>query len=263
MDFSTSPEPARKQINGWVSQKTHDKIKDLIPPGGVTATTRLVLTNAIYFKADWTFPFEKSKTREAPFTLLDGTQVNVPMMSFEDPHSLGYVQGDGFQAVELPYVGDTVSMVILVPEAGSMADLEASLSEQKLRELIDQSQPVSMQVVLPKFEFTRNFELDQVLSEMGMPDAFCLGKADFSGMDGKDDLCIDQVYHKAFVAVDEKGTEAAAASAVVMKLSAAAVAADDPDRGPPIHLPDPAQSQRLDPVHGAGARPASSFMTQA
>ena len=216
MDFVKDAEPSRLQINEWVSQKTHDKIKELIPAGGIIPATRLVLTNAIYFKADWSFPFDKDSTHDAPFTLLDGTQVNVSMMSFLRPQTLSVIDGQGFKAVELPYVGDSVSMWVLLPAAGSFADFEASLSEQKLAGILEQSQPVSVQVVLPKFEFTKEFSLNQQLTDMGMPDAFCSGLADFSGMDGKGGLCIDQVYHKAFVAVDEKGTEAAAASAVVM-----------------------------------------------
>jgi serpin B len=217
MDFVKNPEPSRLQINDWVSQKTHEKIKDLIPPGGIITDTRLVLTNAIYFKADWTFPFEKNNTQDAPFTLLDGAQVNVPIMSFNDPKTLSYVEGQGIKAVELPYVGDTVSMWILVPDQGTFAEFEASLSEKKLGDLIAHSQPASLQVVLPKFEFTKEFQLSKVLTAMGVPDAFCGRNADFSGMGGVDDLlCIGEVYHKAFVAVDEKGTEAAAASAVVV-----------------------------------------------
>jgi len=217
MDFIKSSEPSRKEINDWVSQKTHEKIQDLIPAGGINEFTRLVLTNAIYFKADWTFPFEKNNTHDVPFTLLDGSQVNVPMMSFEDPNTLSYVEGLGVKAVELPYVGDTVSMWILVPDQGAFADFEASLNEQKLEDLLAHNQPVNLQVVLPKFEFTKEYQLSEVLSEMGMPDAFSESKADFSGMSEKYHLWIDQVFHKAFVAVDEKGTEAAAASAVVMR----------------------------------------------
>jgi serpin B len=130
---------------------------------------------------------------------------------------LSYVEGLGVKAVELPYVGDTVSMWILVPDQGAFADFEASLNEQKLEDLLAHNQPVNLQVVLPKFEFTKEYQLSEVLSEMGMPDAFSESKADFSGMSEKYHLWIDQVFHKAFVAVDEKGTEAAAASAVVMR----------------------------------------------
>jgi serpin B len=216
-DFKNDAKNSRREINNWVEDQTQKKIKDLIPQGGVSALTRLVLTNAIYFKADWLYPFENNNTRSLPFTLLDGNQIETPTMSFEESHDLLYFAGGGFQAVELPYAGDQVSMLILLPEAGSLEVFEAALDEKRLDEILNHSQPANLQVLLPKFEFTVEYKLKENLAEMGMPDAFCEGTPDFSGMDEEGNLCIDEVFHKAFVAVDEKGTEAAAASAVVMR----------------------------------------------
>ncbi|MBN2548646.1 MAG: serpin family protein [Anaerolineales bacterium] len=216
MDFKGSPEPARKVINDWVYQQTMEKIKDLIPQGGIDSSTRLVLANAIYFKADWLMPFAKEQTGDAPFTLLDGSQVSAPMMSYLRPESLGYVLGSGYQAVELPYVGNTASMVVIVPDQGSFEAFEAGFDSPKLAEIITALQPTIVALQLPKFKFESSYGLKQTLEAMGMLVAFEAGQADFSGMDGTQNLYIGNVYHKAFVAVDEKGAEAAAASAVVM-----------------------------------------------
>jgi len=215
-DFTANAERSRTEINAWVAEKTHERIKDLIPPGGVNAATRLVLANAIYFKADWIFPFEKNNTYPRPFTLMDGKQVEVETMAFESPRSLSYLAGDGFQAVELPYAGRTTSMLILLPDEGGLEALETNLSGSRLQEVLEQAQPTRLQLTFPKFSFTVSYQLSDILKEMGMPDAFCAGAADFSGMDEGGNLCIDQVFHKAFVAVDEKGTEAAAATGVVV-----------------------------------------------
>ncbi len=223
LDFKVGADNARQAINGWVSRETQDKIKDLIPPGGVDTYTRLVLVNAIYFKADWQFPFEKINTRDAPFTLLDGSQVSVPLMSFERAREIPYLAGQGFQAAELPYLGGASSMVLLVPDAGNFAEFEASLDAGKVREVIDALETQPVMVLLPKFQFDTPFALKDVLMQMGMPAAFDEQQADFSGMDGQRDLYIGDVFHKAFVAVDEKGTEAAAASAVVMREVSAAI----------------------------------------
>ena len=216
MDFMGSPEPSRQVINDWVYDQTMEKIKDLIPQGGIDSSTRLVLANAIYFKAYWLKPFSKNRTSDAPFTLLDGSQVSAPMMSYLGPESLGYVLGSGYQAVELPYVGDTASMVVIVPDQGNFEAFEAGFDSPQLAEILNALQPATVALQLPKFIFESSYGLKQTLEEMGMPVAFEAGQADFSGMDGTQDLYIGNVYHKAFVAVDEKGTEAAAASAVVV-----------------------------------------------
>lgn len=217
IDFQADAESARLKINEWVAENTRDRIKDIIPPGGLSAAVRLVLANAIYFKADWQTRFEPANTRSLPFTLLDGTQVATDFMSHAKTETLAYASGDGFQAVELPYRGGEMSMLVLLPDDGRFIDFEAGLSRDRLDEITAEMQPQPVRVILPKFKFESAFQAAEILAEMGMPDAFCGGEVDFSGMDGRGELCIGQIYHKAFVAADEKGTEAAAASVVVME----------------------------------------------
>ena len=217
LDFQQKPEPSRQTINDWVSDQTEEKIKDLIPQGGITPDTRLVLANAIYFDADWQHPFSKDRTQDAPFNTLDGEQVTVPMMATEDPVSLSYAQGEGYQAVELPYQGGQMSMLILVPDAGRFEAFEAALDAGRVETILGQIQSQVVILRMPKFSYTSDFELAKTLAALGMPVAFRHREADFSGMDGTRDLFIGDVFHKAFVAVDEAGTEAAAATAVVMK----------------------------------------------
>jgi serpin B len=220
-DFINQYEAVRKEINGWVSNETNDKIQDLLPEGVLKPSTRMVLVNAIYFKADWMIPFDPNNTHDAPFHLLDGSDVQVKMMS-ESLFGIPYVQGDGYQAVRLAYQGETAAMEIIVPEAGRFEEFESSLDAQKLNEILGSMQPSGgLELQLPKFSFTTDFSLKDQLTVLGMPDAFDPDRADFSGMTGKKDLHIDNVLHKAFVAVDEKGTEAAAATAVVMELASA------------------------------------------
>jgi len=226
LDFANAPEPSRQVINEWVSQETRDKIRNLIPQGAIDVMTRLVLANAIYFKADWLFPFEANATREGSFNLLDGSQVQTPMMSFKHPNQLPYLAGEGFQAVELPYVGDAVSMLVLVPDSGNFSEFESGLDATKLDSILAGLQPRTVALSLPKFSFESKYDLKDTLAGMGMPAAFDPGQADFSGMDGSKSLYIGNVFHKAFVAVDEKGTEAAAATAVVMELAAVPLGPD-------------------------------------
>jgi serpin B len=214
-DFVNHADAVRQQINDWVSQKTADKIKDLIPSGAVDATTRMVLVNAIYFKADWLEQFDPNHTSDAPFYLLDGSQLTSKQMS---NHFSGvpYASGNGWQAVELAYEGNTAAMDILVPDAGTFQDFESSLDASKLDAITKSLQPTSLQLALPKFTFRSSFDLDDQLASLGMTDAFDPNAADFSGMTGKRDLFISKLLHQAYVAVDEKGTEAAAATAVIM-----------------------------------------------
>ncbi len=220
VDFVGAAEGARQAINDWVSQETRKKIENLIPPGALSPATRLVLANAIYFKADWLHPFSHDATRDQPFKLLDGGQVSVPMMQLDRPTRLNYMAGEGFQAVELPYQGESVSMLVLLPDEGNFAGFEDNLTAEQLNAIREAMQQQSVMVRLPKFSFEKEIGLADTMAQMGMPDAFCGGQTDFSGIDGSGGLCISQIFHKAFVAVDEKGTEAAAASAVVMMESA-------------------------------------------
>lgn len=217
LDFQTDPESARLQINDWVAQNTRDRIKNIIPPGGLSAATRLALANAIFFKADWLTQFEPTNTRQLPFNRLDGTQAAADFMSHAKAESLLYSAGEDYQVIELSYQGGEVSMLVLLPATGSFPDFEAGLTVEKLDEIIDGLKPQPVRVILPKFEFDAAYQLAETMSNMGMPDAFCSAEADFSGMDGRGELCIGQIFHKAFVAMDEKGTEAAAASVAVME----------------------------------------------
>ena len=217
-DFVTQAEPARKEINDWVSDRTEERIKDILGPGALDALTRMVLVNAIYFKADWMDQFDPNDTEDAPFYLLDGSDVTVDMMS-NDVYA-PYLRGENFQAVELQYAGGTAAMDIIMPDAGQFAAFEADLDWAMVESILAGMQSTDVQLQMPKFTFRSQFSLADTLAGMGMPSAFDPGSADFSGMDGSRDLYISSVIHQAFVAVDEEGTEAAAATIVVMTLSA-------------------------------------------
>jgi serpin B len=213
-DFVNRYEAVRGQINAWVSNQTQGKIKDLIPPGALDRLTRMVLVNAIYFKADWADPFDPKDTQTAPFRLLEGSEVETPMM-FQHT-SAPYASGSGYSAIELPYQGGTAAMEIILPDEGTFEAFERGLNPGRMEEILGNLQPTSVELGLPKFRFTSRFDLGDSLSALGMPDAFNPDLADFSGMTGGRDLFISKVLHQAFVAVDEKGTEAAAATAAIM-----------------------------------------------
>ena len=221
LDFITETEKSRVTINDWVSDQTEGRIKDLIPQGAISELTRLVLTNAVYFNAAWEYPFEKDMTINGPFYLLGGGQVTAPMM--KQTELFGYTEGAGYQAVELPYDGDELSMVILLPASGNFEAFEAGLQAQQVNEIISDLQTTQVALTMPKFEFDSEFSLKDTLSDMGMQDAFSPDEADFSGMTGNRELFISDVIHKAFVAVDEAGTEAAAATAVIVGTTSAPV----------------------------------------
>ncbi len=218
LDFAGAPEESRAIINDWVSEQTEEKIKDLLPPGSINSLTRLVLTNAIYFNATWAYPFEEGTTEDGPFTLLNGSEVQVPLM--RQVETLRYGEGSGYQAVELPYAGHEMSMVILLPAEGELEAFEASLDAAEVQAIIQELERQPVALTMPKFEYDARLSLAETLAALGMPLAFS-GEADFSGMTGSRGLFISEVVHKAFVSVDEEGTEAAAATAVVMVESAA------------------------------------------
>ncbi|MCX8066624.1 MAG: serpin family protein [Anaerolineae bacterium] len=222
VDFHQDPEAVRVLINDWVSEQTEGRIRDLIPPGVIDRLTRLVLTNAIYFNAAWAEPFDENLTQEGTFYLLDGTEVRVPMM--RQSTQLGYVEGEGYQAVEIPYDGRELAMIVIVPQRGQFETFEASLDSARLREILQSLTYREVNLTLPRFRVESSFRLAEPLSEMGMKVAFTPDEADFSGMDGSRALYIGDVLHKAFVSVDEKGTEAAAATAVVIKVTAIGLA---------------------------------------
>ena len=214
-DFLTQHESARKEINNWVSDQTKDKINDLLPQGVIKPSTKMVLVNAIYFKADWLVKFDPDSTRDASFHLLDGSETQVEMMA-DTMYGLPYTQGNGFQAIELAYRGGSAAMDIIIPDEGNFTPFESTLDTAKLSEILGNMQSTSVHLGLPKFNYTSEFRLSDTLKQMGMPDAFDKDLADFSGMTGGRDVFIDNVIHKAFVAVDEKGTEAAAATAIII-----------------------------------------------
>lgn len=218
LDFKGAPDASRQTINRWVEEQTAEKIKDLLPEGSIDPLTRLVLTNAIYFKASWMHPFEASATQDGTFHLLDGSTVTVPMM--HESESLGCADGEGWQAVELPYVGGELSMVILLPDEGQFDAFARGLDAAKLHDALSAIRPAQVALTMPRFKFEAGAKLKDALTKLGMVQAFT-DQADFTGMTERRELYIDDVYHKAFVAVDEKGTEAAAATAVVMRLTAA------------------------------------------
>ncbi len=214
LDFANETEKSRLAINDWVSDQTEERIKDLIPEGILSPATALVLTNAIYFNAAWKYPFNENMTADGPFYLIDGGQVTVPMM--EQTEAFGYADGEGYQAVELLYDGDELSMVILLPEDDQFEVFEEGLQAAKVSDIMSGLQLTGVTLTMPQFEFESEFNLNDTLKDMGMPAAF-YGGADFSGMTGSRELYIRAVLHKAFVSVDESGTEAAAATAVVME----------------------------------------------
>jgi serpin B len=215
-------EQARLAINDWVKTATADKIPELINQGVLDENTRLVLANAIYFKGDWLAPFD-AHSPEAPFTRLDGSMATSHLMFRHAPAA--YAAGTDYQAVELPYqggpAGAAVSLVLLLPPAGQFAAFEQSLTADKVNGIMAALQTADVELFMPRFKYDTRLSLSDALAALGMPLAFDASRADFSGATGQRDLFISKVIHKAFVAVDEKGTEAAAATGVVMGLTSA------------------------------------------
>lgn len=212
-------EQTRRAINQWVEEETEDRIKDLIPEGVIDDMTRLVLVNAIYFKASWLRQFDEDATADAEFTLLDGSTVTTPMMNKPTSNTpFNYGRGDGYQAIELPYVGESASMVVLLPEEGGFEAFEEDLDADRLDEIIAGMSRDTGRIALPKFEFESKFSLPDALEALGMEQAFDERDAEFMRMSPEGEgLYIKDVIHQAFVAVDETGTEAAAATAVTMQ----------------------------------------------
>lgn len=218
-DFSADPEAARAMINGWVERTTRNRIRDLLPQGSVSELTRLVLTNAIYFKAPWLHPFDADDTTTATFTTLSGAPVSVSMM--RQTLTARYARVDRAQAVELPYNGGQVAMMLLVPDLGALPAFENTLDYAHYRAIADALGERHVHLGLPKFRFEHALSSVEALRALGMTAAFDPGAADFSGIDGTRELFITDILHKAFIAVDEKGTEAAAATAVVVGVTSA------------------------------------------
>lgn len=216
LDFIDDSEHSREIINDWVAESTMNKIMDLIPPGVLKEDTRVVLTNAVYFKASWRRPFDERATFDAPFTLIDGSEIDVPMM--KQTEHFNFVSTEGCSAVELDYAEGNAGMLILLPD-GDIREFQKDLDADMLETIRRRLSSCNVSLSMPRFEFSRSMQLSQILKTLGMESAFG-GGADFSGFTGSPDLFISEVLHKAFVKVDEEGTEAAAATAVIMGLTA-------------------------------------------
>jgi serpin B len=233
VDFAKAPDAAASDINSWVDRKTAGKIQNIIGDGGLDPMTRLVLCNAIYFKGKWKTPFNPSDTQPYPFYVTSNETVTVPMMSLHDYFKIARSEDNRAELLETPYAGGDLSMIIIMPGGSERVEPDdpsqsLSMLEEKftaanlnlwLRQL-DQAQAGRMEIMIPRFTTTQSFNLSGQLESLGMPSAFNPGQADFSGMDETTNLFISDVFHKAFVAVDESGTEAAAATATVMVMAA-------------------------------------------
>ena len=212
-DFASDPEAARQEINRWVEEETRDRIVDLVPPGAITPDTLIALVNAIYFKAPWASAFEKEDTTTEPFTLLGGSDVEAELMN--QTEMFGYMQGEGFKAAEIDYNGHALSMLIILPDPGEFQAIAAELSPTLLYEVAQEMSLRHVILSIPKFRIEWGSMLNSPLIALGMRDAFDGSLADFTGMDSVTGSFIGAVIHKAFVQVDEAGTEAAAATAVI------------------------------------------------
>ncbi len=220
VDFAAAAEAARGTINAWVAGETNDRIRELIPAGALTPATLLVLTNTVYLLADWALPFESEATADGLFTRLDGSTVAVPFMHQLLPAD--HAAGDGWQAVDLPYVGGEVAMLVVVPDEGRYQEVEAGAAGL-FGEARAALAPIDVELALPRFEFRTQASLPDALRSLGMTDAFDAGLADFSGISSEGALFISDVVHEVFVSVNEAGTEAAAATAVILGRGAPAV----------------------------------------
>jgi len=210
LDFQADPDASRQTINAWIEDQTNDKIQDLLPEGSITELTRLVLTNAIYFSAAWSEPFDASDTADRPFQTPTGV-AQVPTLY--QRAEMRYGAGEGFRAAEIPYDGEQLSMVVVVPD--DLAAFEAQLTGSMLTSITSVLTHHEVQLKLPKFRFDAPLGLKATLQALGMVDAFTEA-ADFSGIDGTRALSVSDVLHKGFIGIDERGTEAAAATAVIV-----------------------------------------------
>jgi serpin B len=220
VDYRQNPEGARIAINDWVAEETDNKIEDLIPAGAIDPLTRLVLANAIYFNGSWLHPFSQNATAQAPFYTLDGSEISVDMMKLYGERFL-YHQGLNYQALNLPYLSSDFVMTLLVPDGGAYKDFEASLTVDGLSEILSGMSFERVDLEMPKFDFETSVDANDPLIALGMGDAFDPERADFSGITDEEELMITDVLHKATITVDEEGTEAAAATAVIIGVTSA------------------------------------------
>ena len=214
IDFTNETEQSRLEINQWVERETQDHIKDLLPVSSLTPLTKMVLVNALYFMADWKHPFDMRHTNQDGI-FFSGGAVETPVPLMKQTKKFNYMKGDDFQAIELPYAGDELSMVVLLPEKkDGWIELEQKLSPVWIDEVLGSLHQTKVRLTFPKFTLEHETTMSDILEKMGMPSAF--QNADFSKMSAFPQLHISQVYHKTFMMVDEKGTEAAAATGVVI-----------------------------------------------
>ena len=229
LDYTSAPEACRKTINDWVSGKTHDKIQELLAEGTITPATALVLTNAVYFAGTWRAAFPENGTHPMPFHVMGREAVDVPMMSAKGKY--GYYEDDALQALEMDYKSGGLSMVVVLPrERDGLAGFD--LTPERLDACTKGLNQREVQVFFPRFTMEQSFSLAETLGAMGMPTAFT-PRADFTGMAEDGRLNISAVEHKTYIKVDEEGTEAAAATAVVMKRTSI-----EPGPQPPVFKAD-------------------------
>lgn len=219
VDYEDDPDGATEEINAWVAEETRERIDELLAPGLVTTATRLVLTNTVYLKAPWEHPFADGATTTEPFTRLDGSSTTGELMFVSD--SFRYARSGDIQAIELPYVGGELAMLVLVPDEGVFDAAVGPLDGAAVEGIVGAMESTEVDLRLPAFEFTTRAGLAPVLRSLGMEAALDPDRADFSAMTTEAPLFVSDVVHEAFIAVDEAGTEAAAATAVVMDLTAA------------------------------------------
>lgn len=215
LDFVGNPEGCRLLINDWVARKTRDRILDLLPEDSIDSGVVAVITNALYFKAPWKKQFDEDLTVEGGFRHLDGTVEVVPML--RQIETFGYAEGDGYQALELNYRRDELSMVFLLPAEGRFEEFESSLTATRFAEIVETLETKEVAVAIPSFTYSSpSISMKRALKSLGMTVPFT-GAADFSGMVENRDIYIDDAIHKTFIALDEKGTEAAAATAIIFR----------------------------------------------
>ena len=238
LDFAGSPEESRLMINDWVLEETREKIKDLLAPGMIDGSTRLVLTNAIYFNATWSLPFPERGTQKRPFHLAEGGRVEVPMMTATSKDFYGYARGEGYQAVDVPYSLREMSMIILLPDEATFGEFEDSLDADALDQVLDDIEIDYVTLTMPLFKFESEFSLSETLAGMGMPDAFG-ARADFSGMTGSRELRISAIVHKAFVSRGRRGYGGSCGNGSGGNGIRTHQGAHPGDGQPALHLPHP------------------------
>lgn len=235
VDFKTATEKSRLQINKWVEDKTNNKITNLIEKGMLASDTRLVLTNAIYFKGSWVNEFDAENTEDRDFMVDEKNTIKTPTM-YQYGESFKYLEDSRKQVIEIPYMGQKISMSIILPKNNSLKEIEDELSVDSLKDITNKMSYQDVAIFIPKFKINTSYKLGDTLKEMGMPLAFS-GNADFSGINTNinEKIMISEVVHKAFIDVNEQGTEAAAATAVIMKDNAMA---EEPEKKPKVFRVD-------------------------